>query len=128
MDIKPIKTDTDYRAALKEVEVLMMAEPNTPEGEKLDILVTLIEAYERKHFPLDLPDPVEAIKFEMEQKGLTVKDLEPMIGKSNRVYEVLNRKRSLTLKMIWKLNQELGIPAESLIKQPAQIITLKHPY
>ena len=81
MDIKPIKTDTDYRAALKEVETLMMTEPNTPEGEKLDILVTLIESFERKHFPLDLPDPVEAIKFEMEQKGLTVKDLEPMIGK-----------------------------------------------
>ena len=120
MDIKPIKTDADYRTALKEVESLMMAEPNTPEGEKLDILVTLIEAYERKNFPLDLPDPVEAIKFEMEQKGLTIKDLEPMIGKSNRVYEVLNRKRSLTLKMIWKLHQELGIPAESLIKQPAQ--------
>ncbi len=117
MNIKPIKTDADYRAALKEVETLMMAEPNTPEDEKLDILVTLIEAYERKHFPLDLPDPVEAIKFEMEQKGLTVKDLEPMIGKSNRVYEVLNRKRSLTLKMIWKLHQELGIPAKSLIKQ-----------
>jgi HTH-type transcriptional regulator/antitoxin HigA len=117
MNIKPIKTDADYRAALKEVESLMTAEPNTPEGEKLDILVTLIEAYERKHFPLDLPDPVEAIKFEMEQKGLTVKDLEPMIGKSNRVYEVLNRKRALTLRMIQKLHQELGIPAESLIKQ-----------
>lgn len=120
MDIKPIKTDADYRAALKEVESLMMAEPNTPEGEKLDVLVTLIEAYERTHFPLDLPDPVEAIKFEMEQKGLTIKDLEPMIGKSNRVYEVLNRKRSLTLNMIRKLNQELGIPAESLIKQSVQ--------
>lgn len=117
MDIKPIKTDADYRTALKEVESLMMAEPNTPEGEKLDILVTLIEAYERKHFPLDLPDPVEAIKFEMEQKGLTIKDLEPMIGKSNRVYEVLNHKRALTLRMIQKLHQELGIPAESLIKQ-----------
>jgi len=120
MDIKPIKTDADYRAALKEVETLMMAEPNTPEGEKLDVLVTLIEAFERKQFPLDLPDPIEAIKFEMEQKGLSIKDLEPMIGKSNRVYEVLNRKRSLTLKMIWKLHQELGIPAESLIKQPVQ--------
>ncbi len=120
MNIKPIKTDADYRGALKEVESLMTAVQNTPEGEKLDILVTLIEAYERKHFPLDLPDAVEAIKFEMEQKGLTVKDLEPMIGKSNRVYEVLNRKRSLTLKMIWKLHQELGIPAESLIKQSTQ--------
>ncbi|SEM93665.1 helix-turn-helix domain-containing protein [Nitrosomonas marina] len=120
MEIKPIKTDADYRAALQEVESLMSAEPNTPEGEKLDILVTLIEAYERKHFLLELPDPVEAIKFEMEQKGLTVKDLEPMIGKSNRVYEVLNRKRSLTLPMIRKLHQELGIPAESLIKQPVE--------
>ena len=119
VDIKPIKTDADYRAALNEIETLMMAEPDTPEGEKLDVLVTLVEAYEQKHYPLDLPDPVEAIKFEMEQKGLTVKDLEPMIGKSNRVYEVLNRKRSLTLKMIWRLHEQLGIPAESLIKQPS---------
>jgi HTH-type transcriptional regulator/antitoxin HigA len=119
MNIKPIKTDADYQAALKEIESLMMAEPDSPEGEKLDVLVTLVEAYEAKHFPMDLPDPVEAIKFEMERKGLTVKDLEPMIGKSNRVYEVLNHKRSLTLKMIWKLNRELGIPAESLIKPPA---------
>ena len=119
MDIKPIKNDADYQAALKEIESLMMAESDSPEGEKLDVLVTLIEAYEAKHFPMDLPDPVAAIKFEMERKGLTVKDLEPMIGKSNRVYEVLNHKRSLTLKMIWKLNRELGIPAESLIKPPA---------
>lgn len=119
MDIKPIKTDADYQAALKEIENLMMAEADSPDGEKLDVLVTLIEAYEAKHFPMDLPDPVAAIKFEMERKGLTVKDLEPMIGKSNRVYEVLNHKRSLTLKMIWKLNRELGIPAESLIKPPA---------
>lgn len=117
MNIKPINTDADYRAALKEIESLMMAASNTPEGERLDVLVTLIEAYERKHFPLDLPDPVEAIKFEMEQKDLTIKDLEPMIGKSNRVYEVLNRKRALTLRMIQKLHQELGIPAESLIKR-----------
>jgi len=120
MDIKPIKTDADYRAALKEIDTLMMANPDTLKGEKLDILVTLVEAYEQKHYPLDLPDPVEAIKFEMEQKGLTVKDLEPMIGKSNRVYEVLNHKRSLTLKMIWRLHDQLGIPAESLIKQPSQ--------
>ena len=118
MDIKPIKTDADYRAALKEIENLMMAKPDTPEGEKLDVIVTLIEAYEAKHFPMDLPDPVEAIKFEMERKSLTVKDLEPMIGKSNRVYEILNHKRSLTLKMIWNLHEGLGIPAESLIKPP----------
>ncbi|WJV62792.1 transcriptional regulator [Pectobacteriaceae bacterium CE70] len=118
MDIRPIKTDADYRAALNDIENLMMAEPDTVEGETLDILVTLVEAYEAKHFPMDLPDPVEAIKFEMERKGLTVKDLEPMIGKSNRVYEILNHKRSLTLKMIWKLHEGLGIPAESLIKPP----------
>ncbi len=118
MDIRPIKTDADYRAVLNDIENLMMAQPDTAEGEKLDILVTLVEAYEAKHFPMDLPDPVEAIKFEMERKGLTVKDLEPMIGKSNRVYEILNHKRSLTLKMIWKLHEGLGIPAESLIKPP----------
>ena len=118
MDNRPIKTDADYRAALNDIENLMMAEPDTVEGEKLDILVTLVEAYEAKHFPMDLPDPVEAIKFEMERKGLTVKDLEPMIGKSIRVYEILNHKRSLTLKMIWKLHEGLGIPAESLIKPP----------
>ncbi|MCB1041374.1 MAG: transcriptional regulator [Acidobacteria bacterium] len=116
MRIKPIKTDADYHAALNEVAGLMNAEVGTPEGERLDVIVTLIEAYEAKHFPLDLPDPIDAIKFEMERKGLTVKDLEPMIGKSNRVYEVLNRKRSLTLRMIWKLHTGLGIPAESLIK------------
>jgi HTH-type transcriptional regulator / antitoxin HigA len=111
MNIKPIKTDTDNRAALKEIEALMSAELESPEGEKLDILVTLVEAYESKHYPLDLTDQVEAIKFEMEQKGLSVKDLEPMIGKSNRVYEVLTHKRSLTLKMIRRLHEQLGIPA-----------------
>jgi len=120
MDIKPIKTDSDYRAVLKEIESLMTAEADTPEGERLDILVTLVEAYERKHVPLNLPDPVEAIKFRMEQLGLTPKDLEPMIGRSNRVYEILNRKRPLTLKMIWRLHNGLGIPAESLIKQPEE--------
>jgi HTH-type transcriptional regulator/antitoxin HigA len=116
VDIKPIRTDSDYRATLAEIETLMSAQLDTPEGERLDILVTLIEAYEQRHFPLDLPDPVEAIRFEMERKGLTPKDLEPMIGRSNRVYEILNRKRPLTLKMIWRLHRDLGIPAESLIR------------
>jgi HTH-type transcriptional regulator/antitoxin HigA len=116
MEIKPIKTESDYRAALEEIEALMTAAPDTPEGEKLDVLTTLVEAYEAKHFPMDLPDPVEAIKFEMERRGLTVKDLEPMIGKSNRVYEILNHKRSLSLEMIRKLHSGLGIPVESLIK------------
>lgn len=116
MHIKPIKTNADYRATLAEIEGLMSAKLNTPEGDRLDVLVTLVEAYESKHFPIDLPDPVEAIKFRMEQAGLTAKDLEPYIGRSNRVYEILNRKRPLTLAMIWRLNQGLGIPAESLIK------------
>ena len=116
MEIKPIKTEADYQEALKLAETLMAATPDTPEGDRLDILVTLIEAYESKHYPMDFPDPVEAIKFEMEHKGLTAKNLAPMIGETNRVYEVLNRKRALSLNMIWRLNQELGIPAESLIK------------
>ncbi|MGD0945968.1 MAG: transcriptional regulator [Candidatus Binatia bacterium] len=116
MDIKPLKTKAAYRAALKEIESLMTARPNSPEGERLDVMVTLVEAYERKHFPMDLPDPVAAITFVMEQRGLSVKDLEPMLGRPNRVYEVLNRKRPLTLKMIWRLHKGLGIPAESLIR------------
>lgn len=125
MDIKPLKTEADYRAILKEIETLMYAKADTPEGDRLDVLVTLVEAYEARHYPLDLPDPVEAIKFTMEQKGLTVKDLEPMIGRSNRVYEILNHTRPLTLKMIWRLHQGLGIPAESLIRQPESQSTLK---
>ena len=121
MNIKPIKTKADYRAALKDVDALMGAKANTADGERLDVLVTLIEAYERKHFPLELPDPVEAIKFQMDQKGLTPKDLEPMIGRLNRVYEILNHKRPLTLKIIWKLHRGLDIPAESLIRQPDEL-------
>jgi len=117
MEIKPIKTKADYRAALKEIEALMAAELDTPDGERLDVLVTLVEAYENKHYRFDLPDPVEAIKFRMEQKGMTPKDLVPMIGRINRVYEVLSRRRPLTLAMIQRLHSELGIPAESLIKQ-----------
>ena len=94
----------------------MLARAGTSDGQRLDVLVTLVEAYERKHFPMNLPDPVEAIKFVMDQRGLSAKDLEPMIGRTNRVYEVLSRKRPLTLKMIWRLHKELGIPAESLIR------------
>lgn len=118
MEITPIRTDADYRATLKEIEGLMAANPNTPEGERLDVLVTLVEAFEARHFPLDLPDPVDAIKFRMDQLGLTPKDLQPMIGRLNRVYEILNRKRPLTLAMIWRLHRELGVPAESLIRPP----------
>ena len=118
MEIKPIRTDGDYRQALVEVETLMAAGLGTPEGDRLDVLVTLIEAYEARHFPMDLPNPVEAIKFRMEQLDLSPKDLVPMIGRLNRVYEVLNGKRGLTLKMIWRLHRELGIPAECLIGPP----------
>ena len=120
MEIKPVRTKAGYKSALKEIESLMGARRDSPEGERLDVLVTLVEAYELKHVPLELPDPVEAIKFAMDQQGLSVKDLEPVLGRSNRVYEVLNRKRSLTLKMIWRLHQELGIPAECLIRPPQQ--------
>jgi HTH-type transcriptional regulator / antitoxin HigA len=116
VDIAPIKTKRDYRRTLKTIESLMSAKRNTPEGDHLDVLVTLVEAFERKHFPLDLPDPVEAIKYHMDQKGLQPRDLIPFIGSRNRVHEVLNRKRPLTLKMIWRLHEGLGIPAESLIK------------
>lgn len=117
MDIKPIKTKASYRAALKDIEALMAAKANTPEGDRLDVLATLVEAYERRHFPMDLPDAVDAIKFRMEQSGLTVKDLEAVIGRKNRVYEVLSRRRALTLRMIEGLHTTFGIPAESLLKQ-----------
>lgn len=116
MDIAPIKSQGTYRRVLKEIEGLMSARRNTPEGDRLDVLVTLVEAWERKHYQMDLPDPVEAIKYHMEQNGLQPRDLIPFIGNRNRVHEVLNRKRELTLNMIRQLHQGLGIPAESLIK------------
>lgn len=120
MNIKPIRNDDDYKAALKEVAALMEGDPeiDTPDGDRLDVLVTLVQAYEARHHPMQAPDPVEAIKFRMDQQGLKPKDLEPMIGRSNRVYEILNRKRPLTLAMVWKLHTGLGIAAESLIRQP----------
>lgn len=119
MEIRPIRTKRDYEAALRAIEALMTARAGTLLGDRLDVLVTLVEAYEAKRFPLDLPDPVEAIKLVMEQRNLTVKDLVPYIGRPNRVYEVLTRKRPLTMAMAWRLHRGLGIPAESLIKQAA---------
>ena len=119
MHIKPIRTEDDYRAALREVESLMSAQLGTPEGDRLDVLATLVDAYETRHFVMEFPDPVEAIKFSMEQKSLTPRDLEPMIGRLNRVYEILNGTRQLTLPMIRRLHQELGIPAEVLIRTAA---------
>jgi len=118
MDITPVKTKRDYRRALKEIEGLMNAKRGTPKGDRLDVLVTLVEAWESRHHPIGLPDPIEAIRYHMEQQGLEPKDLVPCIGSRNRVYEVLNRKRQLTLKMVWRLHKGLGIPAESLIKIP----------
>jgi HTH-type transcriptional regulator/antitoxin HigA len=120
MDIRPIRTKADYRSALAEIEQLMTAKAGSAEGERLDVLATLVDAYERENFPMDLPDPVAAIRFAMERSGLEPKDLQAMIGRRNRIYEVLNGKRPLTLDMIWKLHDQLGIPAESLIKRTAR--------
>ena len=114
--IKPIKTETDYDEALAEIASLMDAELGTPEGDRLDVLVTLVEAYEEKQWQIDPPDPIEAIKVRMQQRGLTRHDLERVLGSKSRVSEVLNRKRPLTLTMIRRLHDTLGIPAESLIR------------
>ena len=115
-DLKPIRNEADYDAALDEVGRLWGAKSGTPEGDRLDVLATLIDAYEAKHHPIDPPDPVEAIRFRMEQQGLTRKDLEPMIGPRNRVADVLNRKRGLSIDMIRQLHDGLGISAEVLIR------------
>src|SRR3972149_4192115 len=120
MDIRPIKTEADYESALKEIESLFDAVPNTPAGDRLEVLTTLVEAYEEQHYPIPSPDPVEAILYHMESRGLTRRDLEPYIGNRARVSEILNRKRSLSLRMIQQLHAELGIPAEVLL-QPYRI-------
>lgn len=117
MNIRPIHSEDDYRAALRELSAYFdnEPEPGTQDGDRFEILATLVEAYETKHFPVEAPNPVEAIRFRMEQAGLTAKDLVPYIGRTNRVYEVLNGKRGLTIEMIRNLHRNLGIPAESLI-------------
>lgn len=118
MNIKPIRTEEEYRAALRMISPYFDDEPafGTPEGDFLEVMLLLIEAYEAKHYPIDLPDPIEAIKFKMEQEGLSAKDLVPAIGQLNRVYEVLNKKRKLTLSMIRKLHSQFGFPLENLIQ------------
>ena len=125
LTLQPIRSEDDYRAALKRVEQFFDAaqepDPESEEGAFFEALMTLVEAYERKHYPISPPDPIEAIKFRMDQNGISIKDLEPIIGKSNRVYEVLNRKRPLTLAMIRRLHSALGIPAEVLIAAPASV-------
>ncbi len=115
-EIKPIRSEAEHEAALAEVERLWGARSGTPEGDRLDILATLIDAYESEHHPVDPPDPIEAIKFRMEQQGLTRKDLEGILGSRTRVAEVLNRRRGLSISMIRRLHEKLGIPAEVLIR------------
>jgi HTH-type transcriptional regulator/antitoxin HigA len=116
MDIKPIKTEIDYREALAEIECLFAAEPDTPAGDRLDVLTTLVEAYEQKHFAIPAPDPVEAIKYWMESRGISRQDLAPLLGSRARVSEIFNHKRGLTLNMVRRLHDTLGIPAEALIR------------
>jgi HTH-type transcriptional regulator / antitoxin HigA len=115
MTIKPIKTERDYRKALKEIEGLWDAKPNTAKGDRLDVLVTLVEAYEQRRYRVEPPDPVEAIKFRMEQLGLKPSDLAKILGGRSRVSEVLNKKRKLTVDMMRSLRKHLDIPAESLL-------------
>jgi len=116
MEIKSIKTEADYQTAMKEIERLFDAASDTPEGDRLEVLTTLVEAYEEKHYAIPLPDPVEAIQYYMESRGLTRRDLESYIGSRGRVSEIMNRKRSLSIKMIRRLHAGLGIPAEVLIQ------------
>jgi HTH-type transcriptional regulator/antitoxin HigA len=115
-EIKPIRTKRDHDAALKEIERVWGAKAGTPEGDRLDVLATLVDAYEAEHYPMDPPDPIEAIKFRMEQQGLTRRDLEEIIGTRTRIAEVLNRKRGLSIAMIRRLHERLGISAEVLIR------------
>ena len=119
MDIKPIKSDSDYQAALKEIELLFDAASDTPEGDRLEVLTTLVEAYEDKKYNIPWPDPIEAIIYHMESRGLSRRDIEPYLGSRSRVSEILNRKRPLSIDMIRKLHTRLGIPATVLI-QPYQ--------
>ena len=115
-EVRPIRTKRDYETALKEVERLWGAKAGTPDGDRLDVLATLIDAYETEHHPMDPPDPSEAIKFRMEQQGLTRRDLEEIIGTRTRIAEVLSRNRGLSIAMIRRLHERLGISADVLIR------------
>jgi len=116
MQIRPIKTKADHRAALKDIERLMDAKPGTPAGDRLEVLATLVDRYESEHEAIEPPDPIEALLYHMESRGLTRRDLEPYLGSRARVAEVLNRRRALTIEMIRKLHDGLGISAEVLIR------------
>ena len=115
MEIRPIKTEQDYNSAIKRIEELWGAKKDTPKGDELDLLVTLVESYEMKHYPIAPTDPIDAIKFRMEQMGMTKEDMVKYLGSQSRVSEILNRKRNLTLKMVKSLYKELKIPAEILL-------------
>jgi HTH-type transcriptional regulator/antitoxin HigA len=118
IDVRPIRNAADHDAAIAEVKRLWGSKAGTPDGDRLDVLATLIDAYEAQHEPIDCPDPIEAIQFRMEQQGLTRKDLEPLLGTRTRVSEVLNRKRALSIGMIRRLHANLGIAADVLIRVP----------
>ena len=120
MEIKPIRSEADHEQALREIERLWGAKAGTPQGDRLDVLTTLVEAYERERLPVDAPDPIEAIRFRLEQQGLDHRALIGVIGGRSRVYEVMNRKRALSLEMIRRLNQRFGIPTEVLIRPVRQ--------
>ncbi len=126
MQVKAIRTEADYLEALGQVSALIDLDPDrdSPEGERLEVIGTLVQAYEAEHHPVDPPDPIEAIRFRMDQSGMGVKDLVPFIGPLNRVYEVLARKRPLTLNMIRRLNKGMGIPAEVLIGQAEEEVSI----
>lgn len=126
-EVKPIRSETDYERALAEVKTLWGAPTGSPEGDRLEVLATLIDAYEAEHYPMDPPDPIEAIKFRMEQQGLTRKDLEPLIGTRTRVAEVLNGKRGLSIEMIRRLHDELGIAADVLIRPARRRLSERGP-
>lgn len=115
-DVKPIRTEANYEAALAEVERLWGAKAGTVKGDRLDVLATLIDVYESQHHPMDPPDPIEAIKFRMEQQNLTRKDLEGIVGTRTRIAEILNRRRGLSINMIRRLNEKLGISTDILIR------------
>lgn len=119
--ICPLKTETDYDAALREIERLFDAAPNTPEGDRLEVLTTLVEAYEAQHEPIPEPDPIEALKYYMESRGLTIYDLEPLLGNQHNILDVLERKRPLSLPMIRRLHDGLGMSADILI-QPYKLL------
>jgi len=120
--VRPIKTEEDYEDTLKRIESLMDAKKGTPEADELDVLATLVEVYEEQHFPMDIPDPIEAIRFRMDQLNLSDRDLIPLIGSHTKVSEILSGKRSLTLQMIRQLHQHLGIPADVLLRQSGDVL------